>query len=200
MTRTNNHSYLPALNYRNPINEPHATRSIVDIDAQVALAFAGRERGGTLHRAKPGVLRLGHVHLKVRSLDGSVPFYTGLLDFRLNERVGRFAFLATGDEHHSIALEEVGDWVVRPSRRAVGVAHIALQAPDSETFAAIGKKLLEAKLPLISRNNGISWAFRFKDPDRNEIEIYVDRRRSPGGMQLWGGRWHLPARSAALIR
>jgi hypothetical protein len=47
-----------------------------------------------------------------------------------------------------------------------------------------------AKVSLIIRNNGISWAFRFKDPDRNEIEIQVDRRNAPGGTQLWGGRWY----------
>ena len=135
------------------------------------------------------MLRLGHVHLKVRNLNRSVPFYTRMLGLRLTEWTGRYVFLATRDEHHSLALEEVGAWTVNPSRRAVGVAHVAFEVPDREAFAAMRKKLSDSKLPYISRNNGISWAIRFKDPDGNEIEIYVDRRHSAGGTELWGGRW-----------
>ena len=190
----NNKIYLPVLNHRRPTNESQVPLTIVVPDRKVARASESTERRLPVHRATPGTLRLGHVHLKVRSLDRSLPFYTGMLGFRVSERVGRYAFLATGDEHHSVGLEEIGDWAVNPSRRAVGVAHLAFQAPDIEAFAAMRKKVWEAKLPFISRNNGISWAFRFKDPDRNEIEIYVDRRHSPGGTWLWGGRWHLPAR------
>ena len=126
----------------------------------------------------------------MRTLNRSVPFYTRILGFRLTEWAGRYAFLSIGAEHHSVALEEVGAWSLNPSRRAVGVAHVAFQAPDRAAFAAMRKRLAAAKLPFISRNNGISWTIRFKDPDGNEIEIYVDRRRSPSGTKLWEGRWH----------
>lgn len=141
-------------------------------------------------RAEPRKLRLGHVHLKVRDLDRSVPFYTRMLGLRLTERVGRYAFLAMGEEHHSLALEAIGGWAVKPSRRAVGVAHVAFEVSDRAAFVAMRRKLRDAMLPFQSRNNGISWTMRFKDPDGNEIEIYVDRRHAPGGGPLWGGRWH----------
>lgn len=165
--------------------------SIVALDRH-----AGRQRNSengrsANHRAKTRDLRLGHVHIKVRALNRSVPFYT-MLGLRLTERVGRYAFLTAGNEHHSIALEEIGTWTVEPPRRAVGVAHIAFEVPDRAAFAAMRKKLSQAHVPLISRNNGISWAVRFKDPDRNEVEIYLDRRHSPGGTLLWRGRWHGP--------
>jgi len=137
-------------------------------------------------------LRLGHVHLKVRDLDCSLPFYTGLLGLRLTERTGRYAFLAIGSEHHSIAIEEIGAWAVNPSRRAVGIAHIAFEVPDRATLGRMRRKLAEGHVPFISRNNGISWAMRLKDPDRNEVEIYLDRRHSPSGARLWGGRWYGP--------
>ena len=183
-------SYLPSLPHSKPTSEHSGPRALVTLGENLPRESRSAER----RRPSPEgrAIRLGHAHVRVRSLDRSLPFYCELLGLHLSERAGRFAFLAAGDEHHSIALEEVGDWAVNPSRRAVGVAHLAFQVRDAEAFAAIRNKLLQANLPLISRNNGISWAFRFKDPDRNEIEIYVDRRHTPGGTLLWGGRWHMP--------
>ena len=183
---------LPKLNHRKATHNGHSRRSIVAFDRQAPRPVKSADRRRVSHGEKPLALHLGHVHLKVRDLNRSVPFYTRLLGLRLTEWAGRYVFLAAGDEHHSLALEEVGGWAVNPSRRAVGVAHVAFQVPNRAAFAAMRQRLKEANLPFISRNNGISWAMRFKDPDENEIEIYVDRRHSPDGTQLWGGRWHGP--------
>lgn len=143
--------------------------------------------------SKPSLgLRLGHVHLKVRDLARSLPFYLAVLGLRLTERTGRYAFLAAGSEHHALALEEIGAWAAQPPRRAVGIAHFALEVPDRAAFSEMRRRLSEAGVPFISRNNGISWTVRFKDPDGNEIEVYVDRRRSPGGSARWSGRWQGP--------
>jgi catechol 2,3-dioxygenase len=132
------------------------------------------------------------VHLKVRDLDRSLPFYTDVLGLRLTERTGRYAFLAVGSEHHSLALEEIGAAAAASSRRTTGVAHFAFEVEDGAFFFRMRRKLLGKALPIISRNNGISWTMRIKDPDENEIEIYVDRRHAPDGATLWGGRWHGP--------
>ncbi len=187
---------LAALKQRKSNDSQHGSRSIVAFDRQSAREVKSAERGSTNQRADSGTLRLGHVHLKVRTLIRSMPFYTETLGLRLSEQIGRYAFFATKDEHHSIALEEVGESAMNPPRCAVGVAHVAFQAPDREAFTAMRKKLSERNCPFISRDNGISWAIRFKDPDGNEIEVYVDRRYSPGGTQLWGGRWHRPLHRA----
>jgi catechol 2,3-dioxygenase len=148
-----------------------------------------RNDGGTGDR-NAARIRLGHVHLKVCRLERSVPFYTDVLGLRLTERTGRYAFLAAGAEHHSVALEELGDWTVKPSRRAIGVAHVAFEVPDRTAFVAAHRRLLEAGVPIIARDNGISWTFCFKGPDRNEIELYLDRRDAPGGTERWEGRRH----------
>jgi catechol 2,3-dioxygenase len=141
----------------------------------------------------PTTIRLGHVHLKVRALHRALPFYRDILGLRLTERVGRFAFLAGGSEHHCVALEEVGPWTSFPPRSASGVAHVAFELPGRADFAAMRNSLLAARVPIISRNNGISWTMRFKDPDLNEIEIYVDRRHTTGA-PFWRGRWYEPFR------
>jgi catechol 2,3-dioxygenase len=147
-----------------------------------------RRNDGDTGDETPAGIRLGHVHLKVCRLERSVPFYTDVLGLRLTERTGRYAFLAVGAEHHSVALEELGVWTVRPSRRALGVAHVAFEVPDRTAFVTAHRRLLEAGVPIIARDNGISWTFRFRDPDGNEIEIYLDRRDAPGGTQRWEGR------------
>jgi len=184
---------LPTLNHRKATDNSVDSRSILRLerDSSRRINRVGGHR--SKHRGKPAMLRLGHVHLKVRSLNRSVPFYIRVLGLRLSEWTGRYAFLAAGEEHHSIALEEIGAWAMNPPRRAAGVAHIAFEVPDREAFASVRNRLLEANFPFISRNNGISWGIRFKDPDGNEVETYLDRRHAPGGTQLWGGRWHLPA-------
>jgi len=184
---------LPTLNHRKPTDNSRDSRSFLGLEREPSGRVKRVDGHRPKHRGKPAMLRLGHIHLKVRSLNRSVPFYIRVLGLRLSEWMGRYAFLAAGEEHHSIALEEIGAWAVNPSRRAGGVAHIAFQVPHREAFIAMRKRLLRANLPFISRNNGISWAIRFKDPDGNEVEIYLDRRHASGGTQLWGGRWHLPA-------
>jgi catechol-2,3-dioxygenase len=139
-----------------------------------------------------GALRLGHVHLKVRCLDRSVPFYVTLLGLHLTEQVGRFAFLALGEEHHSVALEEMGDWVVSPPPRSLMVGHVAFEVQEAEAFHGMEKRLRHQKVPFISSNNGTNWALDFKDPDGHRLQIVLDRRHSPEGTPLWRGLWYGP--------
>jgi hypothetical protein len=94
-------------------------------------------------------------------------------------------FFAAGAEHHSVALEEIGKLAIAPSRCAMGVGRVGFEVPDRAGFVAAYDRLL----PIISGDNGISWVMRFEDPDGNEIEIYLDRRKAPDGTALWEGRW-----------
>jgi catechol 2,3-dioxygenase len=190
---TNRTSILPATTHTHSASSETTRRALIPFAKSAARHEADRAASTNVpERARK--LRLGHVHVKVRDLARSLPFYRDLLGLRLTERAGRFAFLAIGDEHHSVALEEVGGWSSRPSRRTLGVAHVAFEAPDLNAFLAARRKLVAGRLPIINRNNGISWTMRFGDPDDNEIEIYLDRRRVPTGTWLWGGRWHDPFR------
>ena len=36
-------------------------------------------------------------------------------------------------------------------------------------------------------DHGISWAAYTEDPSGNGVEIYLDRRKAPGGTKHWGG-------------
>ena len=147
------------------------------------------ESDRNIYKESAPSMRLGRVHLKVRDLNRSIPFYTSVLDLRLTEHTGRYAFLAIGTEHHSVALEEIGALAIAPSRYAVGMAHVAFEVPNRVAFVAAHDRLLKVSIPIICGDKGISWAMRFEDPDGNEIEIYLDRRKAPDGTALWDGRW-----------
>ena len=66
---------------------------------------------------------------------------------------------------------------------------MAFEVPNRVAFVAAHDRLLKASIPIICGDKGISWAIRFEDPDGNEIEVYLDRRKALDGAALWEGRW-----------
>ena len=139
------------------------------------------ESDRNIYEASAPSIRLGRVHLKVRDVNRSIPFYTSILGLRLTEHTGRYAFLGNDTEHHSVALEEFGALTIAPSRCAVGMARVGFEVPDRVAFVATHDRLLRVGMPITIGDNGISWVMRFEDPDGNEIEIYLDRRKAPEG-------------------
>ena len=69
---------------------------------------------------------VGHVVLKVRSLERSAAFYSGVLGLRVVGRLGdRMIFFSAGSNHHDLACLEVG--ASAPTRRATRSASITLR-------------------------------------------------------------------------
>jgi catechol-2,3-dioxygenase len=58
---------------------------------------------------------------------------------------------------------------------------VAFEVPNRSEFVAAYDSLVKASIPIICGGKGISWAMRFEDPDGNEIEIYLDQRRTLDG-------------------
>ncbi len=132
--------------------------------------------------------KIGHVHLKVRSLERAIDFYTRYLGLHLTERVGdSYAFLTAGEYHHEIALQQVGPNAPQPPAHGTGLYHVAFEVRDKHAFASAYKALTEADISVASVDHFISWAMYFDDPDGNGLEIYWDTRNEPGGRQLWHG-------------
>lgn len=124
------------------------------------------------------VQRVGHVVLKVRSLERAVAFYRDVLGLR---EVARFRgnmvfFSATGESHHDLALLEVGDDAPSPGRDAVGLFHVALKIGDRLEELKAAKAMLDAAGVRVTalQDHRVSQSIYLTDPDGNALELYVD--------------------------
>jgi len=123
---------------------------------------------------------IGHVHLKVSSIDRALDFYCGVLGFELMATMGdSAAFVSAGGYHHHIGLNT---WHSRdagpPPARATGLYHVAIRFPTRRDLAVMLKRVVDAGVPLQgASDHGVSEAIYQADPDQNGIELYRDRPR-----------------------
>jgi catechol 2,3-dioxygenase len=123
---------------------------------------------------------IGHVHLKVADIERSLAFYTGVLGFELQQRLGdEAAFISAGGYHHHIGLNT---WQSKgaspPPPGHTGLFHVAIRYPDRAMLADALRRLVEAGVPLSgASDHGVSEALYLNDPDGNGIELYRDRPR-----------------------
>lgn len=121
--------------------------------------------------------RIGHVHLKVASLDRALGFYRDALGFAVTQRIGQSAaFLSAGGYHHHIGLnawESLGG--APPPPGATGLYHLAILYPTRAALGDALRRLLQAGVPLDgASNHGVSHALYLRDPDSNGVELYWD--------------------------
>lgn len=125
-----------------------------------------------------GIQRVGHVVLNVRDLERAVAFYRDVLGLR---EVGRYGdckvfFSATGENHHDLALFELGAEARRPDDKTIGLAHVALRIGGRLDALKAAKEHLEGHGVRLRRieDHKVSQSIYLADPDGNEIELYVD--------------------------
>lgn len=125
---------------------------------------------------------LGHVVFYVKDLDRSLEFYRDLLGFNEVGRIfnGTAAALTSGRTHHELLLIQVGDapGPQRGPRR--GLYHIGIKVGDSLDELRQAKGELERVGIEIDgmSDHTVSQSLYLKDPDGNEVELYVDADES----------------------
>jgi catechol 2,3-dioxygenase len=127
---------------------------------------------------------LGHVVLKVRDIERSEAFYAGLLGMPIVSRISdppmTFFSLATTRNHHDFAIMETGVTAALAQETTTGLAHVAFRIGTSPEDLRPARGLLEASgTPVLyEAERGFSRSIHVLDPDRNEIELYVDVARA----------------------
>lgn len=126
------------------------------------------------------ILALGHVVLKVRSLERSLPFFRDVLGLQLVARAvirdHLMAFFSIAGNHHDLALMEVGSQAPGAAEEAPGLAHLALKIGNSLEQLREARAWLESKGIVIDRivDHRVAQSVYVSDPDGNRIELYVD--------------------------
>ncbi|AYB34668.1 VOC family protein [Chryseolinea soli] len=126
----------------------------------------------------PPQTRIGHVHLKVSSIERALGFYRDLLGFELTTTYGdQAAFISAGGYHHHIGLNTWHSKNAPPAKRdGVGLFHTAIVYPTRKDLAIIYDRLRKAGYPLTgASDHGVSEALYLNDPDNNGVELYWDR-------------------------
>lgn len=148
-----------------------------------------RKHAAPLIERRPTPPRLGHVHLKVRTVERATGFYRRVLGMEVTERVGdALVFLSSSMDHHTLALQAVGERASAAPAGSTGLYHVAFEVTSPGALEETLARLDESGVPWQAVDHGISWAVYFDDPDGNGLEIYWDTRNQPGGQQLWRGQ------------
>ncbi|OIR11984.1 MAG: glyoxalase [Marine Group III euryarchaeote CG-Bathy2] len=120
---------------------------------------------------------LGHVVLYVRELERSLAFYRDLLGLReMGSWPGQAAALSSGRTHHEVLLIAAGDAPGPLQGRRLGLYHIGFKVGDStEELRAARDELVAAGVAIDgTSDHTVTQALYLRDPDGNEVELYVD--------------------------
>ena len=124
------------------------------------------------------IKELGHVVLYVRDLERSRTFYRDVLGFREVFAIpSAAAGYSSGRTHHELLLLSVGpDAQPIPQGRRVGMYHFGLKVGDSDDeLRAARDAVVAAGVRIVGlTDHVVTHSLYLRDPDGNEIELYVD--------------------------
>jgi catechol 2,3-dioxygenase len=127
----------------------------------------------------PDETRLTQVHLRTRSLQRGIDFYSNVLGLKASYVSNSQAILAsTADKPALLVLTE--DRNASPRRpRATGLYHFALRYATRGDLAQAFRRVLNADHPVAgASDHGVSEAIYLSDPDGNGLQLCADRPRS----------------------
>ena len=141
-----------------------------------------KQEGSCWDVVKNTQARIRHTMLRVKNLDASIEFYTGIFGMNLFRRMdnegGKYsvAFVGYGDENTSPAIELTYNWGEDDGYDlGAGFGHIAIGVPDiygiCERVEAAGMEIPRPPGPLKHGGPNASVIAFVKDPDGYMIEL-----------------------------
>jgi len=131
----------------------------------------------------PKVTKLSHAVLFVSDLERSLPFYEKALGLQhITGRPGAAFLRAPGSEnHHDLALMEVGKQAMVPPQGSVGLYHLAWEVETIEELAEAVESLSDLGALVGASDHGATKSLYAKDPDGIEFEVLYRLPR-----EAWG--------------
>lgn len=114
--------------------------------------------------------RMGHVHLSVRESSASSRFYQEVLAVEDKFSVPSAAWLASGDYHHHLAVNEWGGKHLQTRIEGMpGLAYYTVIYSNPEFFEASLNRVIAANLNLQRLDNSVA----FVDVDGIKTKLYI---------------------------
>jgi catechol 2,3-dioxygenase len=121
---------------------------------------------------------LGHVVYFVRDFEHSVKFHTEAVGLDLCGSIfnGRAALLSGGNTHHELLLIQTSNAEGPLQGKRIGLYHVGWKIGDSiEELSACYHRLSKLGYAVDAlSDHTISQSIYLRDPDGNEVEMYVD--------------------------
>ena len=128
-------------------------------------------------RVEPFILaegtRMGHIHLSVKDSRKSSQFYQKVLELEDKFSVPSASWIAAGDYHHHLAVNEWGGKGLAPRKQGLpGLAYYVIEVAHKEELLTIAQRVQEVDAP-------IKWLtssqLEITDPDGIVTRIRLDR-------------------------
>ena len=128
-------------------------------------------------RVEPFILaegtRMGHIHLSVKDSRKSSQFYQKVLGLEDKFSVPSASWIAAGDYHHHLAVNEWGGKDLAPRKKGLqGLAYYVIEVASKEELLTIAQRAQEVEAP-------IKWLtssqLEITDPDGIVTRVRLDR-------------------------
>lgn len=111
--------------------------------------------------------KVGHIHLKVGSIEDAKNFYVDILGFDITAQLPSAIFISYDGYHHHIGINTWESYGAGVRKETLGLATFEIMICNREKFAEVKKKLIESNILFQENKNGLN----INDPWGNNIII-----------------------------
>lgn len=131
--------------------------------------------------------KIAHFVLRTKRYAELIAWYGSVLGAKPVFESPFVTFLTWDEEHHRIAIANAPHFKDRPDD-AVGFDHIAVALPTAVDLLRTYERLRDLGIaPSTPIHHGPSLSMYYLDPDKNQIELFVDAFDSEQELKAWFG-------------